>query len=52
MYICSDVAFDVRNDKISNDMELILVDILLPKIKLILFGTCYKPPSQNNFYSC
>ena len=50
MYIRSDVAFDPRLDLARDDLEAIWVNILLPKSRPILMGTCYRPPDKSNFY--
>ncbi len=33
---------------INVEQELLFLDLLLPATKPIMFGVCYRPPSQNN----
>lgn len=51
MFIRSDVVFSLRTDLSDDYIEAIWADILLPKCKPFLVGTCYRPPEQNDFYS-
>jgi hypothetical protein len=48
-FVRSDIAFNVRSD-LNADLEIIWLDICLPKTKPILLGVCYRPPKQNAFY--
>ncbi len=48
-YIRSDLAFSERNDLQSINLESVWVEILLPKTKPILVGTCYRPPKDTFF---
>ncbi len=48
IFIRSDINFNVLD--INVEQELLFLDLLLPATKPILFGVCYRPPSQNNFY--
>jgi hypothetical protein len=36
---------------VTEDIEFLAVDILLPKTKPILVGVCYRPPKDNDFYN-
>lgn len=49
MYIRSDVAFNPRTD-IANGLETVWAELYLPKTKPILFGVCYCPLKQMNFF--
>jgi len=49
-YIRNDIAFDTRKD-MDSELEATWIHILLQKTKPILIGTCYRPPTQNDFYS-
>ena len=51
MFIHKDLSFNVRNDLEHKHLESIWVDLILPKSKPILIGTCYRPPDQRDFYS-
>ncbi len=48
IFIRSDINFNVLD--INVEQELLFLNLLLPATKPILFGVCYHPPSQNNFY--
>ena len=50
MYIRSDIAHRVRIDFQHPELETVWAEILLPKTRPILVGTCYRPPKQMNFY--
>ena len=50
-YISDKLAYNDKPNLLDNHIEAIFVDILLPKTKPILVGTCYRPPNDNNFYS-
>ena len=50
MYIRSDIAHRVRIDFQHPELETVWAEILLPKTRHILVGTCYRPPKQMNFY--
>lgn len=50
MYIRSDLAFNPRTDLEHEDLEAIWIELLLPKTKPIIIGTCYRPPKQSDFY--
>lgn len=49
MFIRNDLAFSLLQDLKIEDMEAIWIEILLPKTKPIIVGTCYRPPKQNDF---
>lgn len=51
VYIRSDIAYNARADLQTTELESIWVDVLLPKSKPILFGVCYRPPEQYNFFN-
>ena len=49
-YIRDDLAFTplpIQNT--TDDYEVLFVELLLPKTKPIVIGTCYRPPNQLNF---
>ena len=50
IYIHNTLAFNVRHDLNHVKLETVWVEILLPKSKPLLLGTCYRPPSQGDFY--
>lgn len=50
LYIKNNLAYNKRTDLISNDIELIAIDLLLPKTKPILIAACYRPPKDSKFY--
>ena len=47
-YIKHDICFSIKNI-ISKNIEVILVDLLLPKTKPISIGVVYGPPKDINF---
>ena len=47
-YIRNDIHFNIR-EELTDEMESIFFDILLPKSKPILIGVIYRPPNQLNF---
>ena len=49
MYIRNDISFSPRIDLDINGLEVLFCDILLPKSKSILIGTCCRPPKQTDF---
>jgi hypothetical protein len=50
MYIRDDLAFtSVQLDSTNNTNEIVCVELLLPKSKPIIVGTCYRSPWNNNF---
>ena len=48
MYIREDLAFNTRLDLQNNNLEDLWIEILLPRCKPIVIGTCYKAPDNNN----
>jgi hypothetical protein len=46
MYIRNNIAFNPREDLRSEDNENVWIEVLLPKTKPIIVGTCYRPPKQ------
>ena len=48
-YVRNDISFTLASDISENELEAIWIEILLPKSKPIILGTCYRPPNQNNF---
>jgi hypothetical protein len=48
-YIRSGLAFNERSDLHNTNLEISWVEILLPKTKPILIGSCYRPPKQSDF---
>jgi hypothetical protein len=50
MYIRDDLVFAfVQLDSTHNTNEIVCVELLLPKSKPIIVGTCYRSPWNNNF---
>lgn len=49
MYIRDDLAFSILQDVKTEDMESIFIELLLPKTKPIVVGSCYRPPKQAIF---
>ena len=49
MYIRNDISFSPRIDLDIDGLEVLFCDILLPKSKPIVIGTCYRAPKQTNF---
>ena len=48
-YIRSDIAFSEVKNIPNEDIETTWIELLLPKTKPILIGTCYRPPNQYTF---
>ena len=46
MYIRSDLAHNERKDLQHPALESVWVEVLLPRTKPFLVGTCYRPPKQ------
>ena len=44
MYVKNSIAFNRRSDFTSTLLESIWIDLLIPKMKPITIGTCYRPP--------
>ena len=51
MFIHKELAFNPRDDMNNNSYESIWIELLLPKTRPIIVGTCYRPPKENDFYS-
>ena len=47
-YICSEIAFSIKNDISSEQDEILWTELYLPKTKPIIVGACYQPPKQND----
>ena len=47
-YISKKICFNAKNC-ISNEVENIFIELLIPKTKPLTFGTIYKPPDQLRF---
>ena len=52
IYIREDLAFNPRQDLQNINFEDVWVEILLPRCKPIIIGTCYKAPDNNNLTEC
>ena len=52
MYIRNDLAFNPRPDLQNENLEDLFVEILLPKTKPIILGTCYRVQENSNFLEC
>ena len=50
VYIRNDISFNRRTDLENTDLEVLFVELLLPKTKPIICGICYRPPKLSNFY--
>ena len=48
-YIRNDLASNIRTDISDHTDEFLWIELLLPKTKPIIVGTCYRPPNQSNF---
>lgn len=48
-YIRNDISFTLADYLSVDDLESVWLELLLPKTKPIVIGTCYRPPKQNNF---
>lgn len=49
LYISNDLAFTERKDLDTDKLEAVWVNLLLPKSKPILIGSCYRPRRQSVF---
>ena len=47
MYIRSDLAYNTREDLQNDNLEDLWLELLLPKTKPILIGTCYRVPKNS-----
>ena len=52
IYIREELAFNPRNDLQNINLEDLWVEILIPRTKPIIIGTCYKSPDNNNLTEC
>jgi hypothetical protein len=52
IYIKEDLAFNPRLDLQNINLEDVWIEILLPRSKPIVIGTCYKAPDNNNLTEC
>ena len=52
MYIRNDIIHDPRPDLQNNNLEDLWIQLLLPKTKPIIVGTCYRAPKNNNVIEC
>lgn len=50
MCVREDLAFTpLQLDSVNNTDDILCVELLLPKTKPIIVGTCYRPPQQSSF---
>ena len=49
-FIRNDLAFNARPDLHNTHLEDIWFELLLPKSKPIVVGTCYRPPNDSEFF--
>ena len=49
LYIKSGISFNQRSDLAVKDLEMVAVDLLLPKSKPFLISSCYRPPNDQSF---
>ena len=50
MYAQSHIPIRLREDLMSDDVEVIWLQVHLPYLKPILMGSSYRPPSANSQY--
>ena len=50
LYIKNEIAFNVRLDLCSDQIESIWAEILLPKTKPFVIGACYRPQTDTRFF--
>ena len=48
LYMPSHMPVNLREDLMSNAVEVIWLPVHLPHLKPILVGSCYRPPSANS----
>ena len=48
-YVRNDISFTLAPNISEDELESVWLEILLPKSKPIIVGTCNRPPNQNNF---
>jgi hypothetical protein len=51
LYIRDNICFNKRDDLITNNIEFLAVDILLPKTKPFLLSVGYRPPEDYHYFS-
>jgi hypothetical protein len=49
-YVQSHIPVRLREDLMSNAVEIIWLQVHLPNLKPILVGSCFRPPSANSQY--
>ena len=49
LYIRSDIAFNLREDLILENIESLWIDVLLPRTRPITLGAFYRPPKDHIF---
>ena len=52
VYIRSDLAYNHKVELQNTDLEDLWIELLLPKTKPILIGTCYRAPDNNKLFDC
>ena len=52
VYIRSDLAYNQRVELQNTDLEDLWIELLLPKTKPILIGTCYRAQDNNKLFTC
>ena len=52
MYIRSDLVYNPREDLQNDNLEDLWIELLLPKTKPILIGTCYRAPKNTKLKEC
>ena len=50
LYIQNHIPVKLREDLMLNTVEVICLQVHLPRLKPILVGSCYRPPSANCQY--
>ena len=51
MFIGEDLVFNPRSDLKQDELEVIWIEIILPKTVPIVVGVCYRPPTQADLYT-
>ena len=47
----SDINYSIKPESMNdNELEVVLLDVYLPKMKPMIVGMCYRPPTQYSFY--
>ena len=52
MYIRDDIVYNHRPDLQNQNFEDLWIEILLPRTKPIIVGTCYRAPKNNHAIEC